>query len=123
MSGWNSIPERYNKDTDDFSYIKVKSAEIEEQCRTENGVPRKFILKEVYKYFDEYGSKVKEIYLEDETHYYEYVMRNLAEEFDSTILEQKRTKSRIESVFLDVLESKEPPKGLQEICRYFSKKK
>ena len=107
----------YKFDGEEFSYLKVKSADIEEKCRTENGVPRKFILKEVYKYFDEYGSKVKEIYLEDKNHYFDYVMKNLSEEFDSVILEQKRTKSRIENVFLDVLESKEPPKGLQDICR------
>lgn len=107
----------YKDDRDEtFSYLKIKSADIEEKCRTENGVPRRFILKEVYKYFDEYGSRVKEIYLEDENHYYNYVMRNLSEEFDIVALEQKRTKSRIENVFFDVLEAKQPPKGLQDLC-------
>ena len=107
----------YRPDEETFAYIKIKSADIEEKCRTENGVPRRFILKEVYKYFDEYGSKVKEIYLEDKNHYFDYVMKNLSEEFDEAALEQKKTKYRIENVFLDVLESKEPPKGLQELCQ------
>lgn len=97
-------------------YIKIKPKDIEEKCKTENGVPRKFILKEVHKYFDEYGSKAKEIYLKDETHYYNYVVNNLLEEFDVVAVEMKRTKSRIKNIFLDMLEAKEPPKGLQEIC-------
>lgn len=106
----------YNATGENLMYLKVKSADIEEKCRTENGVPRKFILKEVHKYFDEYGSRVKDIYLEDENHYREYVNRNLLEEFDTNVVEMKRTQSRIKNVFLDMLEAKEPPKGLQDIC-------
>ena len=107
----------YNKDGSRFMYIKIKSADIEERSRAENGVPRKFILKEVYKYFDEYGSKAKEIYKEDPNHVISYVNKNLLEEFPSMTVEMKKTQSRITNVFLDVLESKEPPKGLQEICQ------
>lgn len=106
----------YNKDGEYFKYLKVKSADIEEKCRAEHGVPRKFILKEVHKYFDEYGSHVKEIYKEDKNHVFEYVNRNLLEEFDSYVVEMKRTQSRIENIFFDMLEAKEPPKGLQDIC-------
>lgn len=99
-----------------FMYLKVKSADIEEKCRTENGVPRKFILKEVHKYFDEYGSSAKEIYQENDNHVIEYVNRNLLEEFDRSVVEMKRTQLRIKNVFLDMLEAKEPPKGLQDVC-------
>ena len=106
----------YNKSGKNFMYIKVKSADIEEKCRTENGVPRKFILKEVQKYFDEYGSNAKELYMKDENHYRDYINRNLLEEFDPTAVDMKRTQSRITNVFLDMLEAKEPPKGLQDIC-------
>ena len=106
----------YNSTGEHLMYLKVKSADIEEKCRTENGVPRKFILKEVHKYFDEYGSRVRDIYLEDESHYREYVNKNLLEEFDINVVEMKRTQTRIENVFLDMLEAKAPPKGLQDIC-------
>ena len=99
-----------------FMYLKVKSAEIEETFRTENGIPRKFILKEVRKYFDEYGSKAKEIYKDNPDHVIEYVNRNLLEEFDVVAVEMKRTQKRILNVFLDILDAKEPPKGLQEVC-------
>lgn len=105
-----------NSTNNHFMFIKVKSSDIEEKCRTENGVPRRFVLKEVHKYFDEYGSKAKEIYREDPNHVIEYVNRNLSEEFSPEAIKMKRTQSRIKNVFLDLLEAKEPPKGLQEIC-------
>lgn len=107
----------YNQTGEYFLYLKVKSADIEEKCRTENGVPRKFILKEIQKYFDEYGSQAKEIYQKDENHVIEYVNRNLLEEFDIVAVEMKRTQTRIKNIFLDMLEAKEPPKGLQELCQ------
>lgn len=106
----------YNSTGEHLVYLKIKSADIEEKCRTENGVPRKFILKEIQKYFDEYGSQAKEIYQKDENHVIEYVNRNLLEEFDPVAVEMKRTQARIKNIFLDMLEAKEPPKGLQDIC-------
>ena len=106
----------YNALSKSFVYIKVKSTEIKEMCKLENGVPRKFILKEVRKYFDEYGSRVKDIYISDENHYKEYVNRNLLEEFAPDIVNNNRTQKRVQNIFLDILESKEPPVGLQEIC-------
>lgn len=110
------VVDAYNHDGNHFMYLKVKSADIEEKCRTENGVPRRFILKEVQKYFDEYGSQAKEIYQKDENHVVEYVNRNLLEEFDPVAVGMKRTQTRIKNIFLDMLEAKEPPKGLQDIC-------
>ena len=106
----------YNYTGDNFMYIKVKSSDLEEKCRTDNGVPRRFVIKEVQKYFDEYGSLAKEIYQKDENHVTDYVNKNLLEEFDSAAVEKKRTQIRIKNIFLDILEAKEPPKGLQEIC-------
>ena len=98
-------------------FMKIKSSDIEERCRTENGIPRKFILKEARKYFDEYGSSAKEIYKKDDKHAYNYIMNGLSEEFNSHALENKKTKNRVKSVFIDLLEARQPPKGLQEICR------
>lgn len=106
----------YSKVNEYPMFLKVKSADIEERCRTENGIPRKFILKEAHKYFDEYGSEAKDIYKKDENHAFNYITNGLSEEFDPVALENKRTKKRIRRVFLDLLEAKEPPIGLQEIC-------
>lgn len=106
----------YDKDGNQM-YMKIKPWDIEERCRTENGVPRRFILKEVYKYYDEYGFNVKEIYNKDKSHYYHYVIKGLSEEFSDEAINHPKTKKRIEDVFFDVMESKEPPQGLQEICQ------
>lgn len=106
----------FSEDTQEPMFMKIKSAEIEEKCRTQEGIPRKFILKEAYKYFDEYGSEAKEIYKKDEYHGYNYIMNGLSEEFDEEALENSKTKRMVKKVFLDVLEAKQPPKGLQEIC-------
>jgi len=107
----------FTEDTQEPMFMKIKSAEIEEKCRTENGISRKFILKETYKYFDEYGSEAKEIYKNDPDHAYNYIMNNLSEEFEADALENVRTKRRVRKVFLDTLDAKQPPKGLQEICQ------
>lgn len=106
----------YSMNTENPMFMKIKSSDIEERCRTENGIPRKFILKEARKYFDEYGSNAKEIYKKDDKHAYNYIMNGLSEEFDSHALENKKTKNRVKSVFIDLLEARQPPKGLQEIC-------
>ena len=105
----------YKKDGE-LTYIKVKSADFEEKCRIENGVPRKFILKEVRKYFDEYGSVAKELYRNGENDYLEYVNENLLEEFSREAVMMRKTQDRITNIFLDILEMREPPKGLQDIC-------
>lgn len=106
----------YDSEGEHFIYLKIKPSKIEEKAKAQEGVPRKFILKETYKYFDEYGSQAKELYKEDPDHAYNYVMNNLAEEFNKDVLENKKTKKRVRNIFLDMLEAKEPPKGLQEIC-------
>lgn len=106
----------YDSTGDNFMYLKIKPSKIEEKARGQEGIPRKFIIKETHKYFDEYGSQAKEIYKKDEDHAYNFVMENLSEEFSKDLLENKRTKKRVRSIFLTMLEAKEPPKGLQEIC-------
>lgn len=107
----------YNSSGEDFMYLKIKPSKIEEKARNQEGIQRKFILKEAQKYFDEYGSQAKEIYKKDEDHAYNYIMENLSEEFSVDLLENKKTKRRVRRVFLDLLEAKEPPKGLQDICQ------
>ena len=97
-------------------YLKIKPKDIEEEAKTPDSVPRRFILKEVQKYFDEYGSLVRELYEADETHYVKYVKNQLREEFTYEQIEDPRTRRRIKKVFMEVWDSKIPPKSLQNIC-------
>ena len=97
-------------------YLKIKPSDIEAEARQPDSVPRRFVLKEVQKYFDEYGSKVKEIYRDDENHYVDYVKSHLREEFSYEQIEDPRTTRRIKNIFMDVWDSKIPPQSLQNIC-------
>ena len=96
-------------------YLKVKPSDIEAEARQPDSVPRRFVLKEVQKYFDEFGSKVRELYEADDTHYMKYVKHQLKEEFSYEQIEDSRTTRRIKNVFMDVWDSKVPPKSLQNI--------
>ena len=96
-------------------YLKIKPRDIEAEAKSPDSVPRRFILKEVYKYFDEFGFEVRDIYLKDDTHYLRYVKFQLKEEFSYEQIEDPRTLRRIKSVFMDVWDSKIPPKSLQNI--------
>ena len=97
-------------------YLKIKPKDIEREAKTLDFVPRRFILKEIHKYFDEYASQVGEIYERDEAHYIEYVNAQLAEEFTYEQIHDPRTRRRIKKVFMEVWDSKLPPKSLQNIC-------
>lgn len=97
-------------------YLKVKPKDIEIEAKYMDSVPRRFILKEIQKYFDEYGSKVQEIYEQDETHYIKYVNHQLNEEFTYEQIQDPRTRRRIKRIFMEVWDSKVPPKSLQIIC-------
>ena len=97
-------------------YLKIKPKDVEMEAKTLDSVPRRFVLKEVQKYFDEYGSQVREIYEEDETHYIKYVKHQLKEEFTYEQIEDPRTRRRIKKIFMEVWDSKVPPKSLQNIC-------
>ena len=97
-------------------YLKIKPKDIELEARQLDSVPRRFVLKEVQKYFDEFGSKVPELYEADETHYVKYVNRQLSEEFTYEQIQDPRTRRRIKNVFMEVWDSKIPPQSLQNIC-------
>lgn len=98
-------------------YIKIKPWDILERLRYENGIPRRFIVKEMRKYFDEYRDQINALYQEDENCYLEYIRSNLLEEFDEKYVMSKSTRKKIKSVFFDVWESLTPPAGIQEIAR------
>lgn len=97
-------------------YIKVKPDTIENECKTINGIPRKFIIKEVYKFFDEYGSDVKDIYLNNPEKIWDYVNEQLSEEFSKDIIENSKTQKRIEKVFLNIADSREVPESINNIA-------
>ena len=95
-------------------YIKIKPRDIENKHRSEHGIPRSKIVKEVLKYFDEYGSEIKEIYQEDKNHHTEYLHRMLSEEYDEEII--KKSSKKIEKVFMQIWDSKEVPESIHNIA-------
>ena len=97
-------------------YLKIKPRDVEMELNLLTTIPRRFILKEIQKYFDEYGSKVMELYHDDENHYMNYVKRQLREEFSYEQIEDPKTIRRIKNIFMDVWDSKIPPQSLQNIC-------
>lgn len=97
-------------------YLKVKPKDIETEARQLDSVPRRFVLKEVQKYFDEFGSNVRALYENDDTHYIKYVKHQLKEEFSYEQIEDPRTLRRIKNTFMDVWDSQIPPKSIQNIC-------
>lgn len=97
-------------------YIKVKPHDIEIEHKTVNGIPRRSIVKECYKYFDEYGSIVKDIYDEDDTHYIGYVSNQLLEEYPEEIVMQPKTQKKISNIFMEVWDARTVPESIQNIC-------
>ena len=83
-----------------------------------NGIPKRAIRKESYKYFDEYGvEQVKNIYNDDKLHYLKYIQKNLLEEFPENLVLSGKTSKKIERVFFDLWEKKTPNASIQNICQ------
>lgn len=97
-------------------YLKVKPNTIETECRTANGIPRKFIIKEIYKFFDEYGSKVKEIYVNNPNMIWDYINKQLSEEFTNDMIKNPKTQRRMKKIFTDVADAREIPESLNNIA-------
>lgn len=96
-------------------YLKIKPKDIEFEAKQLDSVPRRFILKEVQKYFDEFGSNVRNLYEKDDRHYIKYVKHNLKEEFSYEQIEDPRTLRRIKKIFMEVWDSQLPPVSIQNI--------
>ena len=103
----------FNEELHDF-YTKIKPKDIEEKHRQSDRVPVKSIRKEVYKYFDEYGDQVREIYLENKNHYFDYIVDQLKEEYTDEQI--NKSAKKIESVFFDYWNDISIPESLQKIC-------
>lgn len=107
----------YNNSGEDFKYLKVKPEGITFQAkRAGTQVPKGAIKKEINKYFDEYGSNAKQLYIEDKTHYYNYVRDGLLEEFSEEMVDNKKTKNKIRLVFEDKLQKYSGGGKLRKVC-------
>lgn len=95
-------------------FIKCKPKDIMIKHTTEHGIPRKAITKEVLKYFDEYGSTVKEIYNNDTNHHTEYLHRMLSEEYPEELI--MKSKKKIEKIFMQIWENREVPTSIHTLC-------
>lgn len=94
-------------------WLKCKPRDIEQKHKTINGIPRRSITKECLKYFDEYGSNVKEIYENDPKHHTEYLHRMLSEEYNEDLI--LKSKNKIEKIFMQIWDAKEIPVSLHEL--------
>lgn len=97
-------------------YIKIKPPAIEDKHRQGDNIKRSAIIKECYKYFDEYGSQVKDLYNEDKNHYLDYIIAQLSEEYPENIIKLPKNRKRIENCFFDVWETYKVPESLQLLC-------
>lgn len=93
-------------------YIKIKPSNIKYSSEYAL-VPNKAIRKEVNKFIDEYGSEVDEYYENDKQFIWDYIIKNLAEEYP---IEKLKTK-KIEKVFLQVMNAKQVPESVNNIAR------
>ena len=66
------------------------------------------------KYFDEYGSEVKELYDEDKNHHTEYIHRMLSEDYSEDMI--RKSSKKIEKIFMQIWDSKQIPESLQNIA-------
>lgn len=71
------------------------------------------IRKEVLKYFDEYSSKVLELYNSDQNHHTEYLYRMLEEEFSIDVIDDYS--DRIEEIFMEIW-NKKVRTSIRTIC-------
>ena len=105
----NALTKENNK-----KFLKCKPRDIENKHKSVKGVPKSSITKEVLKYFDEYGSEAEELYNTDEKHHTEYLHRQLSEEYPPELI--AKSKKKIERIFLQIWDSRIPPKSIHIIC-------
>ena len=105
----------YENEYGDCRFLKIKPYSIEREHRSEGGIPRQYIMKELMKYIDEYGSIAKEEYEKSNNHYLNYMKRQLLEEFDELSIDKSEKK------MLQYLEKRLYPKPkndkVVEVCK------
>ena len=96
-------------------YIKVKTSTIEIKHRSENGIPRADIIKELNKYFDDYQSQIKELYTNDKHCYWPYVREMLLEDYPVEYVDNHKTQKKTERLFLKMWDARSPSPELDTI--------
>lgn len=97
------------------NYIKVKTSVIEQKHRSQEGIPRKDIIKELNKYFDDYQSQIKELYEADKKCYWPYVREMLLEDYSVEYVDNPKTRNKTEKLFLKVWDARMPSPELDTI--------
>ncbi len=93
---------------DRFVFIKVKPHTIELAHKSENGIPKQFIMKEIMKYLDEYRSEAKENWENNQDEVMEYINDNLSESFEREYIDKSQKKIK------ELFEKKITPQPLSE---------
>lgn len=91
-----------------FTFIKVKPETIEMAHKSENGIPRQYIMKEIMKYLDEYRSVAKENWENNPQEVMDYINRNLRETFEQQYIDKSQNKIK------NLFESKITPQPISE---------
>lgn len=102
-----------NTRTNKFTYIKVKPTTIETIHRSENGIPRQYIMKEIMKYLDEHGSTAKETWENNPSKVMKYINDNLAETYDQAFI--TKSQNKIKGLFEKKLYPLPTPTEIKEI--------
>lgn len=97
------------------NYIKVKTSTIEIKHRSAEGIPRKDIIKELNKYFDDNQSNVKKLYAEDKHCYWPYVRDMLLEDYPVEYVDNPKTRKKTVRLFLKVWDNRVPSPELDII--------
>ena len=77
---------------DAFTFIKVKPESIELAHKSENGIPRQYIMKEIMKYLDEHRSSAKNNWESNPEEVMEYINSNLSESFKQPFIDKSQNK-------------------------------
>lgn len=78
----------------EFTFIKVKPDTIEMAHKSENGIPRQYIMKEIMKYLDEHESTAKATWEQNPEEVMDYINRNLSESFEQIYITKSQSKIR-----------------------------
>ena len=76
----------------ELTYIKVKPTDIELAHKSENGIPKQYISKEVYKWLDEHRSTAKEDWENHPEKVMMYINTNLRESFEQPYIDKSQNK-------------------------------
>ena len=117
----------------ELTYIKVKPTDIELAHKSEKGIPRQYIMKEIMKYLDENRSMAKETWENNPEEVMEYLNRNLLESFEQPYIDKSQNKIKRlfeekitpaptpEDIMMigDTLLRDYPDKGITDLMRIF----